>query len=230
MVLTDGSDTFVRHLQLWCCFLPLTEHWSVDAAMDRRRQQKGTHGVTPPSSSGRAVSGLPCLAIVMQIVLMYAGTVFHYTTDLLGGFNDKTLADLKWLPPELSAVHYVMHCTFAPYHLADADGTRFTHLACLFLPATASSQSTVARLDSGTVPRESLPVQESSQFEIGSFSACCVKSYGFPVQSGTSGKFLAGVASLIAIVVLILPMKQQSTKRRTVMIQILPPPRQQYRQ
>jgi hypothetical protein len=158
MVLTDGSDTFVRHLLLWCCFLPLTEHWSVDAVMDRRRQRKGTHGVAPPSSSGRAVSGLPCLAIAVQIVLMYAGTVFHYTTDLLGGFNDAKLTDLKWLPPELSAVYYALSGAFATRHNVLTAIVRshptisrtltalvllvvcVAPLACLFLPATTSSR------------------------------------------------------------------------------------------
>jgi hypothetical protein len=118
MTLTDGSDSLVRHLLLWCCFLPLTEHWSVDSVMDQRKRQRnqGTHGVILPSSSGRAVSGLPCLAIVLQIVLMYAGTVFHYTTDKLGRSNDRHLTDLEWLPPQLSAVHYASSGAFATRH------------------------------------------------------------------------------------------------------------------
>jgi hypothetical protein len=158
MTLTDGSDSLVRHLLLWCCFLPLTEHWSVDSVMGQRQQQrnKGTHGVILSSSSGRAVTGLPCLAIVLQIVLMYAGTVFHYTTDTLGRFNERKLTDLEWLPPHLSAVHYALSGAFATRHNVLAVIVRshptisrmltalillvvcVAPLACLFLSATTT--------------------------------------------------------------------------------------------
>jgi hypothetical protein len=161
MVLTDGSDSFVRHLLLWCCFLPLTEHWSIDAVVGRRHRQINTHGVIIPSSNGRVVSGLPCLAIVVQIVLMYAGTVFHYTTDMLGGFNNTNLKDLVWLPPELSAVHYALSGAFATRHNVLTAIVRsnptvsrtltalvllvvcVAPLACLFLPAATMTRSSL---------------------------------------------------------------------------------------
>jgi hypothetical protein len=159
MTLTDGSDSLVRHLLLWCCRLPLTEHWSMDTVMSRRKWQrkKGTHVITPPSSiSGKAVSGLPCLAIVLQIVLMYAGTVFHYTTDMLGNFNGTELTDLEWLPPQLSAVHYALSGAFFRHNVLTVIVrshptisrmltalillvVSVVPLACLLLPATAAS-------------------------------------------------------------------------------------------
>jgi hypothetical protein len=158
MALTDGCDCFVRHLLLWCCFLPLTEHWSVDAYFISRRRQKRMNGVSlQPPYSGTAAVGLPCLAIAMQIVLMYMGTVFHYTTDTLGGLTDVKLTDLEWLPPEFSAVHYNLSGAFATRQnlltvLVRSNATisrtltalvllvtLFAPLACMFLP-TASRQ------------------------------------------------------------------------------------------
>lgn len=93
----DGSDTFTRHLLLWSCFLPLAEAWSVDAALSPVQQ-----------SPNRTVSGLPCLAIKLQLLLMYWGTMAHRSVDI-GGFEQIAASD--WF--QGTAVHYALSGSFA---------------------------------------------------------------------------------------------------------------------
>jgi len=94
MFVADGSDAYVRHLLFWSIFLPLSECWSLDARK-RQVQYKTT------------ISGLPCLSLTLQMVLMYYGTFFHRTTDLY------SIQNLKWLPPKLTAVHYALSGSFS---------------------------------------------------------------------------------------------------------------------
>lgn len=95
----DGSDSFLRHLLFWSCFLPLSKVWSLDSAYRRNRDVPFNRYV---------VSDLPCLALTTQIALMYWGTVFQRTLDR--NFES------QWLLPELSAVHYAMSGSFATRH------------------------------------------------------------------------------------------------------------------
>jgi hypothetical protein len=94
----DGSDAFVRHLLLWACFLPLTRVWSVQAW---RRSQRLSKTLFPTD----AVSGLPCLALKLQIVLMYVGTVL-LRLETMGW-------ESQWMFPQLTAVHYSLSGSFA---------------------------------------------------------------------------------------------------------------------
>ena len=103
MEIADGSDSFSRHLLLWSCFLPMSEMWSLDAKL----RPSATHSANIFTTS---VSGLACLALTIQIVLMYLGTVLHRTTDLYGWAG---LSQSQWLPPKLDAVHYALLDAFA---------------------------------------------------------------------------------------------------------------------
>jgi len=85
----DGSDLLVRHLLVFSCFLPLSAVWSVDA-----------HKTT---MKAKTVSGLECLALTTQILLMYWGTMAHRTLD--------RNMDSQWLRGE--AVHYALAGSFA---------------------------------------------------------------------------------------------------------------------
>lgn len=94
----DGSDSFVRHLLLWSCFLPLARVWSLDAWSKSHHTNKALF----PTAS---VSGLPCLALLLQIVFMYLGTVL-LRIETMGW-------DSEWVYPQLSAVHYALSGSFA---------------------------------------------------------------------------------------------------------------------
>ena len=94
----DGSDSFVRHLLLWSCFLPLSRAWSLHALGKSKRTSKTLFPVS-------AVSGLPCLALKLQIVFMYLGTVL-LRLETMGWTSE-------WMPPYLSAVHYALSGSFA---------------------------------------------------------------------------------------------------------------------
>lgn len=98
----DGSDSFCRHLLFWACFLPLADQWSVDDRWFQRRSPRPL-----------IVTRLACLALTTQILLMYWGTVLHRTVD-----RWETIAESEWMPPKLSAVHYVMNGCFARRHNA----------------------------------------------------------------------------------------------------------------
>lgn len=112
MEVHDGSDSFSRHLLLWSCFLPLADVWSLDAWI-LNKSSRPTKQVTNAHQADRyAVSGLPCLAITLQIALMYWGTVAHRTIDNYG-YRWESLRASQWLPPQLSAVHYALAGSFA---------------------------------------------------------------------------------------------------------------------
>ena len=101
--LSDGSDAYLRHLLLWCCWLPLTEVWSIDA-------WSRTNLNSPKTEQSITVKGLACLGITLQIVLMYLGTVLHRTVDR---YSWSEMHQCVWLPPKLTAVHYIMNGLFA---------------------------------------------------------------------------------------------------------------------
>jgi hypothetical protein len=99
MPVSDGSDSYCRHLLLWSCFLPMSSFlWSVDSLQ------------RVPVSNSRGVFGVATMAILLQMVLMYEATVFHRAFD-----NDPATQTGKkqWLPPELSAVYYALSGDFS---------------------------------------------------------------------------------------------------------------------
>lgn len=98
----DGSDTFFRHLLLWCIQLPVSEVWSLDRCINGRRRPRQYiicgHTV--------AVWGLR-----LQIVLMYLGTVMNRTVDRYG--YSLAIFESKWMPPQSTAVHYALSGSLA---------------------------------------------------------------------------------------------------------------------
>lgn len=110
MYLSDGSDSFIRHLLLWSCFLPVSKVWSLDAYTRRSRNNDSSKPKRQQNQEYTTVSGLPCFALMLQICFMYWGTVFHRTLDI---FPWSQLDQSQWLPPKLSAVHYALAGSFA---------------------------------------------------------------------------------------------------------------------
>lgn len=104
MHMHDGSDTFLRHLLLWSCQLPMARFWSVDAFRGRNASQK-QNLVDSTTISSAAVWG-----IRLQIVFMYLGTVLNRTLDKFGVSG---LHHSEWMPPQLTAVHYALSSSFA---------------------------------------------------------------------------------------------------------------------
>lgn len=111
MLVHDGSDAFVRHLVFWSCFLPVSEVWSLDAVVAAARwRQKDAQEQKKTKKRKMSYSSIACLAVTLQIVLMYLGTIFQRTFDL---YSWNTLSRSEWMPPRLSAVHNVLSGSFA---------------------------------------------------------------------------------------------------------------------
>lgn len=123
MYVHDGSDTFARHLLFWSCFLPLSDCWSLDAALSTRTRsmkikmddvkEELTYSNTSNTAETVLVSTFAAWALVTQIALMYLGTVFRRTLDeyswdeLFKGRNSRA----QWI--NLTAVHYSIAGSFA---------------------------------------------------------------------------------------------------------------------
>eukprot|EP00977_Amphora_coffeiformis_P024655 scaffold16595_cov232-Amphora_coffeaeformis.AAC.2 len=115
MHMHDGSDSYLPHLLLWSCFLPLSDIWSIDATLLKRRkdkeQKRRGKKKRPDStsySSSMMVSGLPCLALTIQMALMYWGTVLNRVMDPSSTGAGKS----QWMG-NLDAVHYALSGSFA---------------------------------------------------------------------------------------------------------------------
>lgn len=110
----DGSDTYFRHLLLWSIQLPMSQVWSVDAARSGKvaKEKQASNEIINEGlrdnyyliQNRAAVWG-----IRLQIVIMYLGTVMHRTFDRYGFAIYKS----KWLPPQLTAVHYALNGSLA---------------------------------------------------------------------------------------------------------------------
>jgi hypothetical protein len=105
----DGSDSFCRHLLFWSIFLPLADVWSVDRGLL-------SSSSSPRTTDSFVVTRLACLALTTQILFMYWGTVMHRTLDQFDSIAEWKHS--QWMPPDLSAVHYVMNGCFARRHNA----------------------------------------------------------------------------------------------------------------
>ena len=118
MNLHDGSDTFVRHLLLWSCQLPMAQVWSLDSIMDSNSSRAGRRirkNGQSPSSHHHRTNDMNCTAAAvwglrLQILFMYVGTVLNRTTDPFGLWS---VHRSTWMPPQLSAVHYSLNSSFA---------------------------------------------------------------------------------------------------------------------
>ena len=75
------------------CPPPIDEHSCSKQQNERSQQQY-------------QVSSLACLGLTLQMTLMYTGTIANRTID-------KTQPSWEWLPPKLTAVHYVIRDAFA---------------------------------------------------------------------------------------------------------------------
>ena len=111
----DGSDRFVRHLLFWSCFLPLHEHWTIHHLLIRLRRRTGnndrqrfTDFAQPPSSQ---ISSLASIALQLQIVLMYWGTVASRTIDYYFSSSWDAFVNSDWISG--TAVHYALSGSFA---------------------------------------------------------------------------------------------------------------------
>ena len=124
----DGSDTYVRHLLLWSCQLPMAQVWSIDAGIGIASKQGKTKQSTQPIINTAAVWGLR-----LQIVLMYLGTVLNRTTDLYGFSVSRS----RWMPPQLSAVHYSLNSSFATRDSWLGDLVRTTFPLSQFMTLTS---------------------------------------------------------------------------------------------
>jgi len=133
MAVHDGSDSYFRHLLLWSIFLPLERVWSVDAWMMRNRRGKyetrgegnGTKEEARGGEEEEVINNvtscyilekeltIEALAIRLQIVLMYLGTVMNRTVDPYGYNPIRMFQQCKWLPPQLTAVHYALSGSLA---------------------------------------------------------------------------------------------------------------------
>jgi hypothetical protein len=102
----DGSDTYVRNLLLWCIQLPVEKVWTIDAARhtDTAKEQRRTSFTYIENRT--AVWG-----IRLQMVFMYLGTIMNRTFDRYG--YSTAIFRSKWLPPQLTAVHYSLSGSLA---------------------------------------------------------------------------------------------------------------------
>ena len=99
----DGSDTYVRHLLLWSCQLPMAQVWSIDSIIESK------YGKAKATTEAEEPGGCAVWGLRLQIVFMYIGTVLNRTTDEYGWSVGRS----SWMPPELSAVHYSLNSSFA---------------------------------------------------------------------------------------------------------------------
>lgn len=138
MPVHDGSDTYYRHLLLWCTFIPVEKVWSIDSM-----SQNENKGIETKSDLQKCkviqiekgYNALPVFAVKLQIVLMYVGTVLHRSLDLYG-FSMK-IFQCKWLPPQLTAVHYALGGSFATRDIALGDFVRSNIYISKFMTLTA---------------------------------------------------------------------------------------------
>ena len=143
----DGSDDFNRHFLWWFLFLPITKVWSVDAYLAKKRkrnEQKATKNGTLTTKDdddasmeddNMCVSGLPCLGLLLQIVLMYIGAVVHRMDHFTPKYTGLWLSE--WMPPQLSAVHWAISGTFGSRDNIIADLIRTTPLVSRTMSAMA---------------------------------------------------------------------------------------------
>lgn len=114
----DGSDTYTRHVLLWCCQLPVEQVWSI----------------TPHITTQKTTESAATLGLALQIVFMYLGTCLNRTTDI---YSLSELTKSEWLPPQLSAVYFALSGSFASRDIWLGDVVRQTPLLNQFMTLSA---------------------------------------------------------------------------------------------
>lgn len=64
----NGGDVYARILLFWMLFLPWGQRWSVDAKAERSDHR---WWMAPPTNDGKSVKSLACLAVLLQVSLLY---------------------------------------------------------------------------------------------------------------------------------------------------------------
>jgi hypothetical protein len=137
----DGSDTFLRHLLLWSIQLPMSQVWSMDSALARRLPpQNDSKASNTEADTCRIHNRVAVWGLRLQIVFMYLGTVMHRTIDHYGFAIYKS----KWLPPQLTAVHYALSGSLATRKCWLGDFVRATLPLSQFMTFVAMLTETFA--------------------------------------------------------------------------------------
>mmetsp|Transcript_24323 Transcript_24323/g.36067 ORF Transcript_24323/g.36067 Transcript_24323/m.36067 type:complete len:546 (-) Transcript_24323:26-1663(-) len=99
----DGSDNFTRQLLLWWVLLPTSVHEQVHK-IQKSRNMVTKSKASSSTKNNNQVANLAVTGMLLQISLMYLGTVSKRTIDI--GWRG------EWLPP-FHAVWYVIRDSFA---------------------------------------------------------------------------------------------------------------------
>ena len=95
MPVHTGSDNFTRQMLLWYILLPVS--------VQQKIQGLGSKRYIPVTTS---VASMATTGLLLQITLMYLGTVARRTIDV-------DLSRSDWLPPNLCALWYILRDAFA---------------------------------------------------------------------------------------------------------------------
>jgi hypothetical protein len=100
---------------LWFILLPDSVHQSLSSinlfnantrSRLRTRITTSDHDTTTTTTTTE-ISSIACLGLTLQMTMMYLGTIAQRTIDPYPNMS------FEWLPPQLSAVHYVLRDSFA---------------------------------------------------------------------------------------------------------------------
>ena len=91
-----GSDQLAQQMLIWMVFLPLSEEWSVDACIRRKRK-------IPSSYHNHQVKCVACLGLTLLINMMYLGCTLERT---ILTYTWETLHESDWLWPDFPLVWY----------------------------------------------------------------------------------------------------------------------------
>lgn len=91
-----GSDQLAQQLLIWMVFLPLSEEWSVDAWLRRKR------GI-PSRYENHQVKSIACLGLVLLINMMYLDCTLERTYQT---YTWDELHESDWLWPDFPLVWY----------------------------------------------------------------------------------------------------------------------------
>ena len=95
---------------MWFCLLPNEVHYQMTrmsfTSFNGSSSYTSSKQQNERSQQQYQVSSLACLGLTLQMTLMYTGTIANRTID-------KTQPSWEWLPPKLTAVHYVIRDAFA---------------------------------------------------------------------------------------------------------------------
>jgi hypothetical protein len=98
---------------LWFILLPESVHQSLSSinlfnAKTRTRLRTRITTSDNDTTTTTEISSIACLGLTLQMTMMYLGTIAQRTID-----HTYPNMSFEWLPPQLSAVHYVLRDSFA---------------------------------------------------------------------------------------------------------------------